>query len=113
MVTMLGRSVTNCRREDSKRMDAQAEVRLCRCGTRLARDNRGGECHACQQTARDHRHRPPRVLPGFWTSPEMRTALATRDMGLVMHTFRTHPAHGRDIPQEVAAGWVGLTQSGL
>jgi hypothetical protein len=49
----------------------------------------------------------------FWASPEMRHALATRDMGVVMRAFRIHPAHGRDIPQEVAAGWVGLTQSGL
>jgi tetratricopeptide (TPR) repeat protein len=34
-------------------------------------------------------------------------------MGLVMRGFRTHPHHGRAIPQEVAAGWVGLTQSAL
>ena len=94
-------------------MDTQGEVRLCRCGTRLARDNRAEQCNACQQTARDHRLRPPRVPPEFWTSPDMRTALGARDMGLVMRAFRTHPAHGRDIPQEVAAGWVGLTQSGL
>ncbi|MGH3623626.1 MAG: helix-turn-helix domain-containing protein, partial [Sciscionella sp.] len=34
-------------------------------------------------------------------------------MGKVMHAFRTHPYHGRDISQESAAGWVGLSQSGL
>jgi Helix-turn-helix domain len=94
-------------------MSAQGEGRRCRCGTRLARDNRGSECHACQQAARDHRLRPPRVPAEFWASPEMRTALASRDMGMVMRAFRTHPLHGSDIPQEVAAGWVGLSQSGL
>ncbi|MBB5807364.1 transcriptional regulator with XRE-family HTH domain [Saccharothrix ecbatanensis] len=43
----------------------------------------------------------------------MLEALATYDMGTVMRAFRTHPFHGRDISQEVAAGWVGITQTRL
>lgn len=43
----------------------------------------------------------------------MSVALASRDMGAVMRTYRTHPYHGRDIPQDVAAAWVGITQARL
>lgn len=32
---------------------------------------------------------------------------------MVMHAFRTHPFHGRVITQEVAAGWVVVSQSRL
>jgi transcriptional regulator with XRE-family HTH domain len=34
-------------------------------------------------------------------------------MGAVVRAYRTHPYHGRDIPQEVAAGWAGITQTRL
>jgi tetratricopeptide (TPR) repeat protein len=34
-------------------------------------------------------------------------------MGALMRAYRTHPYHGRDIPQEVAAGWVSITQPRL
>jgi transcriptional regulator with XRE-family HTH domain len=43
----------------------------------------------------------------------MQVAIQARDMGRVMWAFRTHPHHGRNISQEVAAGWVGLTQPRL
>ena len=43
----------------------------------------------------------------------MERALAACDMGKVMQAFRTHPSHRVDISQEVAAGWVGVTQSRL
>ncbi|MGH3624999.1 MAG: helix-turn-helix transcriptional regulator [Sciscionella sp.] len=43
----------------------------------------------------------------------MREALASCDMGAVVSAYRTHPFHGRLITQEVAAGWVGITQSQL
>lgn len=43
----------------------------------------------------------------------MRSALDACDMAAVMRAFRTHTYHGKDISQEVAAGWVGLTQSRL
>lgn len=89
------------------------DIRRCRCGTRLARDNAGTECHACQKAARTLRDQPPAVPAPFWQTTTMRAALESRDMGLVMRAFRTHPYHGRIIPQEVAAGWVGLSQSGL
>ncbi|MGH3627265.1 MAG: helix-turn-helix domain-containing protein, partial [Sciscionella sp.] len=56
---------------------------------------------------------PPTVPAEFWQSAAMRAALASRDMGQVMRTFRQHPFHGRDIAQEVAAGWVGVSQSRL
>lgn len=94
-------------------MGTQDDMRRCHCGTRLARDNPGTECHACQKAARDYRLRPPTVPAIFWETAAMRTALATQDMGQVMRAFRTHPHHGREISQEVAASWVGLSQSGL
>jgi hypothetical protein len=43
----------------------------------------------------------------------MREALSARHMGKVIRAFRTHPYHGKDIPQGVAATWVYLTQSQL
>jgi transcriptional regulator with XRE-family HTH domain len=43
----------------------------------------------------------------------MQAALNARDMGLVMRAFRQHPYHGTDIAQEVAASWVGISQSRL
>lgn len=94
-------------------MRAQDQVRRCRCGTQLARDNRSHECHVCQRSARDHRLRPPQVPVSFWQSPPMQAALASHDMGAVIHAFRNHPIHGAVIPQEVVAGWADLSQSGL
>jgi transcriptional regulator with XRE-family HTH domain len=94
-------------------MGTHDQVRRCRCGTRLARDNRGALCHACTKAARDHLAEPPRVPPEFWRTSPMREALTTCDMGAVMRAFRTHPHHGRDITQEVAASWVGITQTRL
>lgn len=43
----------------------------------------------------------------------MQEALAACDMGAVMRAFRTHPFHGKDISQEIAAGWVDVTQPRL
>jgi tetratricopeptide (TPR) repeat protein len=43
----------------------------------------------------------------------MATALATRHLGRVIHTYRTHPQHPRPLPQELVAGWLGLTQGQL
>ncbi|MFT7841112.1 helix-turn-helix transcriptional regulator [Saccharothrix sp. BKS2] len=94
-------------------MATHEQVRRCRCGTRLARDNRGTLCHACTKTARNHLIEPPRVPPEFWHTSEMRQALATCDMGVVMRAFRTRHLHGRPIPQQTAAAWVGITQTRL
>jgi tetratricopeptide (TPR) repeat protein len=43
----------------------------------------------------------------------MREALATGHLGRVVRAFRTHPYHGRPIPQCVAASWFFLTQAQL
>ena len=94
-------------------MGAREQVRNCHCGTRLARDNRGSMCTACTKAARNRRIHPPAVTPEFWQEPRMREALTACDMGAVMRAFRTHPFHGKDIPQEAAAGWVGITQARL
>ena len=89
-------------------------VRRCHCGTRLARDNRGSLCWACQKkVAWSKRTRPPTVPTEFWQTNAMQAALASRDMGQVMRAFRQHPFHAGDIPQSVAAGWVGVSQSRL
>lgn len=94
-------------------MATYEQARKCRCGTRLARDNRGVLCHACAKAARNHLIEPPRVPAGFWQTSEMQAALATCDMGAVIRAFRTHPFHGRDISQQAAAAWVGITQTRL
>jgi len=52
-------------------------------------------------------------MPSFWAEPAMREALAACDMGAVMRVFRTHSSHGADISQDVAATWVGISQSRL
>ena len=43
----------------------------------------------------------------------MGDALASWHMGRVIHAYRRHPFHGRVLPQEVVAGWVGITQAQL
>lgn len=94
-------------------MTAGSGVRRCRCGTRLARDNPSPLCGACTRSNRTRSARPPAVPPGFWDEPAVRATLASRDMGAVMRAYRTHPYHARDIPQQVAAVWVGITQARL
>lgn len=89
-----------------------SSVRVCPCGTRLARDNRRQRCARCQQRARDLT-RPLSVPDGFWATAEMRQALATRHMGQVVRAFRTHPFHGEPISQSRAARWLNVTQTQL
>ncbi|MEU7525980.1 helix-turn-helix transcriptional regulator [Saccharothrix sp. NPDC042600] len=43
----------------------------------------------------------------------MQAALTARDMGAVIRAFRTHPFHGRDIPQAIVASWGGISQTRL
>jgi tetratricopeptide (TPR) repeat protein len=94
-------------------MTGEAAVRRCPCGTRLARDNRGALCNACTKKARSHLVHPPAVPPDFWESPQMRAALDAEDMGALIVAFRTHPYHGKVIPQATVARWGGVTQSRL
>lgn len=89
------------------------QVRRCRCGTRLARDNRGERCHACVRAARNQLVEPPLVAETFWQTPQLRAALATCEIGEVIRAFRTHPAHGRGYPQATAAAWLGISQPRL
>ncbi|OHV63461.1 helix-turn-helix transcriptional regulator [Pseudofrankia sp. BMG5.36] len=84
-----------------------------RCGHRLAADNRAATCSACQSTATGGRGHPPAVAGEFWRSTEMREALATWHMGRVIYAYRCHQWHGQALPQEVVAGWLGLTQAQL
>jgi hypothetical protein len=85
-----------------------------RCGTRLARDNTSGRCAACQAAERDRVARPPVVPAEFWDNDALRRALDSRHMGRVIRAYRFHPYHGRHpLPQDVVAGWVGVTQGQL
>jgi hypothetical protein len=93
-------------------MGNKQHVRRCRCGTRLARDNRGPACAACQKAARSQQVQPPTVPPGFWQGEDMRTALATCDMGQVMRAFRQHPFHGRDVPKRLPRAGLGSVSRG-
>ncbi|MEU6187626.1 helix-turn-helix transcriptional regulator [Nocardia sp. NPDC047038] len=49
----------------------------------------------------------------FWQTDQIRDALATWHMGRVIYAYRTHPFHGRQLPQEQVASWLGLTQAQL
>jgi transcriptional regulator with XRE-family HTH domain len=49
----------------------------------------------------------------FWATDRIRDALATWHMGRVVAAYRNHPFHGRPLPQETVAGWVGITQAQL
>ncbi len=89
-------------------------VRRCRCGTRLARDNAGPLCGACRTSTRMMKTgKPPVVPPSFWRDAPMREALKTWNMGRVLAAYRTHPHHGRPLPQDLVAGWAGLSQAQL
>ncbi|GAA3464333.1 hypothetical protein ACFFSW_17710 [Saccharothrix longispora] len=88
-------------------------VRRCICGTRLARDNRTSRCGACTHAGRRHRTEPPEVPIGFWDHPDLRAALATRDIGAIIRAYRKHPHHGQSILQETVACWIGLSSTRL
>src|SRR5882672_6972504 len=89
----------------------RTDVRYCgSCSTRLARDNTGSMCAACQKQRRELAERAPVVPPSFWTTDQMRDALASWHMGQVIASYRNHPFHGRPLPQGVVAGWVGISQ---
>src|SRR5438045_5476954 len=85
-----------------------------RCGVRLAADNRDGRCASCQAADRGRVAQAPVVPPEFWMDEELREALRSRHMGRVIRAYRRHPYHGRAaLPQEIVAGWVGITQAQL
>ncbi|HEU0086158.1 MAG TPA: hypothetical protein VFQ77_00635 [Pseudonocardiaceae bacterium] len=87
----------------------------CRCGTRLAKDNTGGQCARCQRRSRDKLIAPPEVPPEFWDTEQFREAFAAQHMGWVSRAYRTHPYHyavyGPDgISQALLGQWLGLRQ---
>lgn len=93
-------------------MDHHRDGPLCGCGTRLARDNSGQRCAACQRVDEGGLLSPPEVPDEFWEYPAMRDAFVRRHMGCVIRTFREHPFHGRKpISQGTVAEWIGLTQA--
>ncbi|WP_447002391.1 helix-turn-helix domain-containing protein [Saccharothrix isguenensis] len=88
-------------------------VRHCACGTRLARDNRTSRCGACTRAGHRHRTEPPELPADFWNHPELRRALAARDIGAAIRAYRKHPHHPRPILQETVAAWIGLSPTRL
>jgi transcriptional regulator with XRE-family HTH domain len=99
--------------DEALAMSANRPVRYCRCGTRLARDNPGRICSACQGKARDLLVEAPKVPAEFWSIEQIRDALASWHMGQVIAAYRRHPHHGQFLRQEVVARWAGLTQAQL
>jgi tetratricopeptide (TPR) repeat protein len=88
-----------------------APDRYCRsCRGRLARDNTSAECAACQKKQRDLLLGAPQVPDDFWTTDQMRDALASWHMGRVIAAYRTHPFHGRPLSQEIVGAWAGVSQ---
>ena len=95
-------------------MDAEDQARCQRCGTQLAHDNPGSLCAPCMVGGQNRRASAPNLPTEFWDSQAMRDALASRHMGRVIKAYRRHPVHGRHpIPQEMVAGWLGVTQGQL
>jgi transcriptional regulator with XRE-family HTH domain len=95
-------------------MVSAPQVRYCtRCLTPLARDNTDARCGACSYADRDTLLRPPVVPRAFWETDEMREALATWHMGLVIRAYRLHPYHGKPLSQESVGNWYGLAQTQL
>ncbi|MEV0681695.1 hypothetical protein AB0I60_34755 [Actinosynnema sp. NPDC050436] len=89
-------------------------VRRCSCGTRLARDNRTARCGSCARAGRHHvSAAPPDVPAQFWDHPDLRAALATRDIGAVIRAYRRHPHHGQPIRQATVAAWIDLSATRL
>jgi transcriptional regulator with XRE-family HTH domain len=86
-----------------------------KCGGRLSRDNRASLCASCRQLSGIGSDHAPEFGSEFWYTDQMRDAFATRDMGVVVRTYRYHPAHGhKALPQETLARWLGtVTQSQL
>lgn len=93
-------------------MDTPHAIRLCCCGTRLARHNDGTLCTACQKRTRDRMVGPPNVPRDFWQDQTMREALNSRHIGKIIAAYRLHAWHGQPI-SEVAAGWLNTGQSRL
>lgn len=90
------------------------EQRYCaRCGKRLSSYNAESLCGSCEVSVRDELLEPPAVPPAFWHTDQMRDALATWHLGRVIYAYRTHPFHGRCLPQERVANWLGITQAQL
>jgi transcriptional regulator with XRE-family HTH domain len=56
---------------------------------------------------------PPSLPLSFWATDQMRDALASWHMGRVIFAYRTHPHHGKALPQELVGSWLGLTQAQL
>ena len=87
----------------------------CRCGTRLAADNTGGQCARCARASRNKLIAPPEVPPEFWQTEQFQDAFATQHMGRVARAYRTHPYHyavyGPDgISQTLLGQWLGMSQ---
>ena len=90
---------------------ARAPDRYCRsCRGRLARDNTSAECASCQKARRDLVLGAPDVPDDFWTTDEMRDALASWHMGRVIAAYRAHPFHARPFSQEIVGAWAGISQ---
>src|SRR5215217_4886984 len=88
--------------------------RCCGCGTRLARDNASARCSPCARIHRQYSGEAPEMDPDFWRADQMRDAFASKEMSLVVRSYRHHPAHGRrPLPQVDMARWLGITQGQL
>ncbi|MEV0681698.1 hypothetical protein AB0I60_34770 [Actinosynnema sp. NPDC050436] len=94
-------------------MGGSEVVRRCACGTRLARDNHTSRCGPCARAGRRHPSTPPEVPAGFWDHPDLRAALAARDIGAVIRAYRKHPHHGQAITQDTVAAWITLSTTRL
>jgi tetratricopeptide (TPR) repeat protein len=86
-------------------------ARHCKCGARLAADQRGPLCSACQRRPAAGVIGPPSVPADFWLTGPMPAALATRHLGTIIRAYRSHPWHGRPVSQATVATWASTDQA--
>jgi len=88
----------------------------CRCGTRLAADNPGGQCAPCERASRDKLIAPPDVPSEFWQTEQLRDGFTQQHMGRVARAYRLNPHHQpvhgpNGISQRLLGQWLGLSQA--
>jgi hypothetical protein len=85
--------------------------RCSRCRIPLASDNLSAHCAGCQHVLARLMEGPPELPGSFWDYAPLRHALSDRHMGRVVAAYRSHPYHGRPIPQELVGSWAHMSQA--
>lgn len=86
---------------------AHGQRRCQGCGTRLARDNRSGQCSPCSRQ-QVRASTAPAKPDEFWRRAALQDALNSRHLGQVLYAYRHK--HRPVLTQAKVGRWLGLTQ---